>query len=127
MLKQIYVIFSAWVSITSIIAYNDKFFPRFNHQTNHLDKKNLEKIEKMFYLRNSVYNPHRSSIFLKYNVNSTNNNNVNSNNQYNITEIINTINNEMMKNYEEQKQFEDEIENMYKNEESKREAIASFI
>jgi cell division protease FtsH len=117
MLKQIYVIFSAWVSITSIIAYNDKFFPRFNHQTNHLDKKNLEKIEKMFYLRNSVYNPHRSSIFLKYNVNSTNNNNVNSNNQYNITEIINTINNEMMKNYEEQKQFEDEIENMYKNEE----------
>jgi cell division protease FtsH len=122
MLQQIYSIFTLWISINSIIAYNDKFFPRFNFQSNHLDKKNLEKIEKMFYLRNSVYNPHRSSIFLKYNVNSTNNNNINnSNNQYNITEIIETINNEMMKNYEEQKQFEDELEKMYKNDEDNEE------
>jgi len=117
MLQQIYSIFTLWISINSIVAYNDKFFPRFNFQPNHLDKKNLENIEKMFYLRNSVYNPHRSSIFLRYNINSTNNNNMSSNNQYNITEIIETINNEMMKNYEEQKQFEDELEKMYKNDE----------
>jgi len=115
MLQQIYSIFTLWISINSIIAYNDKFFPRFNFQSNHLDKKNLEKIEKMFYLRNSVYNPHRSSIFLKYNVNSTKNNINNSNNQYNITEIIETINNEMMKNYEEQKKFEMELENELEN------------
>ena len=99
-------------SINSIVAFNDNFFPRFNFQVNHLDKKNLEKIEKMFYLKNSVYNPHRSSIFLKYNINSTTNNN----NKYNITEIIDTINNEITKNYEEQREFEKELEREFENE-----------
>ena len=117
MFKKICTIFVLWVSIQTSIAFNDKFFPRFNFKVNHLDKKNLENIEKMFYLKNSVYNPQRSSIFLKYNVNSTHSNN----NKYNITEIIDTINKEMTKNYEEQKKFEMELENelehMYKNQE----------
>ena len=39
--------------------------PKVNFDLNHLDKENLERLERMFYLKNSRYNPMRNRIFYK--------------------------------------------------------------
>ena len=38
---------------------------------NHLDKENIERLERMFYLKNSRYNPMRNRIYMKYLKNET--------------------------------------------------------
>ena len=47
---------------------NRRYFEYYNH----LDAENIEKMEKIFYLKNSRYSPFRNMIYLKY-MNGTNN------------------------------------------------------
>ena len=59
----------------TITAYN---FPKphkqqnINFDVNHLDRDNLEKLERMFYLKNSRYNPMRNRIYYKYKITTVN-------------------------------------------------------
>ena len=81
--------------------YNYNKLPNFN--PTHLDKSNLERLEKMFYLKNSRYNPMRNRIYVKYLNNETNINETNEEEiEKNITKVLENINNEFMKSYEEQ-------------------------
>jgi cell division protease FtsH len=58
---------------STIFGYQNKFkFQPFDYNKNdynHLDKKNIEQLEKIFYLKNSRYSPHKNLIYLKYNYN----------------------------------------------------------
>jgi cell division protease FtsH len=67
-----------------------------------LDKKNLEKLEKMFYIKNRRYSPHRSIIDMKHNLTD------NADNKYNITQLLDSVNNEFMKSYEEELKKQEE-------------------
>ena len=69
-------------------------------ELNHLDKQNLERLEKLFYLKNNRYSPYKRIHYKKYN-----------DTYLNITETINNINEHFYKN------FNDEI-NLQKKEES---------
>jgi cell division protease FtsH len=94
---------------------------RYFENYNHLDANNLEKIEKMFYLKNSRYSPFRNMIHLKY-VNGTNNLNmtdINKNNRkyVNITHILRELTNEA--DYENKD--EDDDYNEFINPEKKHE------
>ena len=71
------------------LAMNDAFtgkipsFPKKDYS--HLDKNNLEKLEKLFYLKNSRYSPYKN----KY-----------TNRPFmNVTELLENINNEFMRQY----------------------------
>jgi cell division protease FtsH len=75
-----------------------KFRHNIRFEPSHLDKKNIENLEKMFYIKNSRYHPARSSIFKKYNID----NNVTVNpNTINITEILKKVNDEFMEAFNE--------------------------
>jgi cell division protease FtsH len=82
---------------------------RFN--PSHLDKTNLERLEKMFYLKNTRYHPMRNRILFKYNVKMVNETQQN----VNITRVLEDINNEFIKSYKEQIELEvkedEELEN----------------
>jgi hypothetical protein len=62
--------------------------------TKHLDAKNIEKLEKLFYLKNSRYSPYKN----KYTVRPF----------LNITEQLENVNNQFIKNYDESKQIDGE-------------------
>ena len=82
---------------------------------NHLDKSNLERLEKMFYLKNSRYHPMRNRIVQKFNKNRRTDDN--------ITHILERINEEFLKQYKEQIDADDEEElklNDYDEVENKR-------
>lgn len=96
-------------------------FPKFKFEYKHLDTKTMEKLEKMFYLKNRRYSPYKNKF-------------TQSVEPYNVTELLDNINKEFMKNLEEQqhKMFEemededdetDEDENMedYDNEDDEDE------
>ena len=55
--------------ITNVSCYNRITKMSFNY--NHLDKENIERLERMFYLKNSRYNPMRNRIYMKYLKNET--------------------------------------------------------
>jgi cell division protease FtsH len=74
--------------------------PNINFDVNHLDRDNLEKLERMFYLKNSRYNPMRNRIYYKYKI--TNETEQASPHEVNITNVLQRINDEFMKNYREQ-------------------------
>jgi ATP-dependent Zn protease len=81
------------------VAMNDAFtgeipsFPR--KEYSHLDKNNLEKLEKFFYLKNSRYSPYKN----KY-----------TNRPFmNVTELLEDINNEFLRQYEDQT-FKDAVD-----------------
>lgn len=74
--------------------------PGFN--PSHLDKTNLERLEKMFYLKNTRYHPMRNRILFKYNVKMVNETQQN----VNITRVLEDINNEFIKSYKEQIELE---------------------
>lgn len=84
-------------------------YPKVNLNLNHMDKQNLEKLERMFYLKNSRYNPMRNRIFYKYRI--TNDTENLSPQEINVTNILERINDEFIKNYKEQIE-EDEREEL---------------
>lgn len=75
---------------TNIYSYGK--LHTFNFEYNHLDKQNIEKLEKIFYLKNRRYSPFRN----KYNLNNT------ESNKQNITRVFENINNEFIKILEQQ-------------------------
>ena len=83
-------------SLSSILGFNQKynFANRNLGDTNHLDKKNIEQLEKMFYSKNN-YLPYRKKIFI------INGNNTNGDNNLNVTQIFENINNEIMKGFQD--------------------------
>lgn len=68
---------------------------------NHLDNTNLERLEKMFYLKNSRYHPMRNRIVQKFNFNSTSTPRVRRG-EHNITNVLERINDEFIRQYKEQ-------------------------
>jgi cell division protease FtsH len=74
------------LSVTEGFSYVRK--PRFNFDYSHLDQKNIEKLEQLFYLKNRRYSPFQN----KYTSNFTN-----PSEPRNITKIFEDINNEISK------------------------------
>jgi cell division protease FtsH len=94
-----------------VYSYNYNY-QKFNFDYNHLDPKNIERIEKMFYLKNSRYSPFKNFLYYKYNKNHTKS----ENNIVNVTELLEKLNDEFLKNLEMDKQ---EInKNIFENDEN---------
>lgn len=68
--------------IPTKFSFNEKNMDELNH----LDKKNLERLEKLFYLKNNRYSPYKKFHYKNYN-----------DTYLNITEVINNINEEFYK------------------------------
>ena len=87
-------------------SYNFPKLPKLNFDPTHLDNGNLERLELMFYLKNSRYNPMRNRIYTKYLKNETTSEElgqVNEENlETNITKVLENINNEFIKAYKHQ-------------------------
>lgn len=89
--------FGLLFSISCIVCNSHAFIQRYNFQTRHLDPQTLEKLEKMFYLKNRRYSPYKN----KYTQQSM---------EYNLTEVLENLNKEFMKNLEEnQKDLENDL------------------
>ena len=80
-------IFNLLLLLHSVISFKYNIF---NYNYNHLDSKNLEQLEKIFYLRNNRYSPYRN---IKYNISISKN--------LNITQLLDDLNNEFLKNINE--------------------------
>jgi cell division protease FtsH len=99
--------------IPTLLAYNNNYKINFANNWNnydHLDSQNsekLKKLEEMFYLRKNSYSPFRNMIYLKYanNNNLTDSNltddNIRNKKFINITKILESINNQFIKNFKE--------------------------
>ena len=61
-----------------------------NEDVNHLDKKNIKNLERLFYLRNNKYSPYKNIIHMKY-----------KNNNINVTNIFEQLNEQFEENYRE--------------------------
>ena len=87
-------------------SYNLPKLPKVSFDPTHLDNGNLERLERMFYLKNSRYNPMRNRIYTKYLKNETTSEElgqVNEENlETNITKVLENINNEFIKAYKHQ-------------------------
>ena len=94
-------------------CFNPNFGGNFNPA--HLDKNNLERLERMFYLKNSRYNPMRSQVLLKYLKNETKNNE-NDTRQVNITKVLEDINNEFINSYKQQIEEDEKEEQEFEKE-----------
>jgi len=97
--------------IPTFFAYNHNYKINFGQKLNnydHLDPKNaekLKKIEEMFYIRNNKYSPFRNMVYLKY----AKNNNI-TNNEYNtlnVTKLLESINEQLIKISEENDDMDD--------------------
>ena len=83
-----------------IFGYQNKFkFQPFDYNKNdynHLDKKNIEQLEKIFYFKNNRYSPYKNMIYLKYNKTLDDKNLTN----INITDILTKFNEDFLKSME---------------------------
>ena len=86
-----------WLFCSAYVSNGYSFSknPKFNFNYNHLDSSNIEKLEKMFYLKNRRYSPFQN----KYNTNITE-----PGQRQNITKIFENINSEFMKIMEQQQE-----------------------
>ena len=82
--------------IPSLVNSFKYSYQRFNPEYNHLDKQNIERLEKMFYIKNNRYSPYKNILYYKQ-FNNTNNNILN------ITELLENLNDEFLKNLDENK------------------------
>ncbi len=102
----LYVSFLLFYLFASGASYNHNRIPKFSFDPTHLDNGNLEKLERMFYLKNSRYNPMRNRIYMKYLKNETTSEEISTRNEEfsetNITKVLENINNEFIKAYKEQ-------------------------
>jgi cell division protease FtsH len=89
----------------NVLGFNYNFAGRnIIGDTSHLDQKNIEKLEKMFISKNNYF-PYRRKIFI------IKGNDTNSNNVLNITSLLENMNNEFMKGFEENSTNVDGYEN----------------
>ena len=104
-----YFLLLSFLTVTYGFTYN-RMFSDFNPR--HLDKKNLEKLERMFYLKNSRYHPMKHQIYERF-MNSTYDNE----NKINITNILEKINDDFINSYKEQlireQKEEEELEKQF--------------
>jgi len=86
-----------WILLSYLLMVNgfsyNLMFTNFDQR--HLDKNNLEKLERMFYLKNSRYHPMKNKIYERW-INGTN-----GDAEINITSILEKINNEFINSYKE--------------------------
>lgn len=86
-----------WILLSYLLMVNgfsyNLMFTNFDQR--HLDKNNLEKLERMFYLKNSRYHPMKNKIYERW-INGTN-----GDAEINITSILEKMNNEFIKSYKE--------------------------
>ena len=86
-----------WILLSYLLMVNgfsyNLMFTNFDQR--HLDKNNLEKLERMFYLKNSRYHPMKNKIYERW-INGTN-----GDTEINITSILEKMNNEFIKSYKE--------------------------
>ena len=84
------------LSLSSILGFNQKynFANKYIGDTNHLDKKNIEQLEKIFYSKNNYF-PFRKKIYI------IKGNDTNNENPLNVTELLQNINNEFIKGLED--------------------------
>lgn len=91
-----------WILLSYLLMVNgfsyNLMFTNFDQR--HLDKNNLEKLERMFYLKNSRYHPMKNQIYERW-INGTN-----GDAEINITSILEKINNEFINSYKEEEEFE---------------------
>jgi hypothetical protein len=84
-----------WILLSYLLMVNgfsyNLMFTNFDQR--HLDKNNLEKLERMFYLKNSRYHPMKNKIYERW-INGTN-----GDTEINITSILEKINNEFINSY----------------------------
>jgi cell division protease FtsH len=82
--------------IPSILGFNQNYnlASRNIGDASHLDKKNIEQLEKMFYSKNNYF-PYRKKIYI------IKGNNTNDNNPLNVTALLQNINDEFMKGFED--------------------------
>lgn len=88
----------------TILGFNYNLTPRNYGDNSHLDKKNIEKLEKMFYTRNN-YSPFRKKIYI-INGNNTNGNHVN------VSELLQNINNELINSFTNSNNNDESINDM---------------
>lgn len=112
------------------VSYNR--IPKMMFDPNHLDKKNIEKLERIFYLKNSRYNPYmRNRIYAKHLNNETTSEEISIINkevsEVNITKVLENINNEFIKSYKQQinederdENIQDENDNKYTIDDNRR-------
>mgnify|MGYP001195361133 FL=1 len=108
MMLSYFLLFSYFI-VNYGFTYN-RMFTNFNPR--HLDKKNLEKLERMFYLKNSRYHPMKNKIYERF-MNGTNHND----HEINITKILEKINEDFIDSYREQiireQKEEEELEKQF--------------
>jgi len=105
--------------LCKISAFRPTKYPySYNFDPSHLDNSNLERLEKMFYLKNSRYHPMRNRIVQKFNFNVTNENeNKRGSVVVNMTEVLQKLNDEFIKQYKDQIEA-DEREELELNKEN---------
>ena len=98
--------------LPSIFGYNLKSKFNFGQNSNninnidHLDKENIKKLEKIFYEKKQSYSPYKKKMYIIQS-NSTDK-------SINITELFENINNEFMKNFNEDKNDDQNIDDFEK-------------
>lgn len=102
--------------VTNVSCYNRITKMGFNY--NHLDKENIERLERMFYLKNSRYNPMRNRIYMKYLKNETETDKkLGGYESINITNVLEDINEQFIKAYketiEQDEREEEELEKQF--------------
>ena len=103
---NVYFLFCFFSMFAFSHSYNLPKLPKVNFDPTHLDNGNLERLERMFYLKNSRYNPMRNRIYTKYLKNETTSEELGQINEENletnITKVLENINNEFIKAYKDQ-------------------------
>jgi len=127
--KNLFLGFLLISQITIDTSYKVSLMQSINSNINYLDKLNIERLEKMFYLKNNRYSPFKNVNYVKY-IKGNNSNYTNNfkNNQLNITEFLENLNEEFLNNYNEQLKSQQEDEEGFRegNEEEHQKFFKNF-
>ena len=99
----IYLFLYTILNLTNGFSYNmnNQRNPYNKQSISHLDSKNINDLEKLFYLRNNKYSPFKNFIYAKY-----------MRNQENVSELLEQINNEFL---EDNKHMDDDFKKIFNN------------
>ena len=113
-LKNLFYVFLLMITqIPNDSSYKVKVMPIINDNMNHLDKQNIERLEKMFYLKNNKYSPFKNINYIKY-LNKNKNSSNNAQKPYqrsktlNITELLENLNEGFLNSFNHQSNENDD-------------------
>ena len=114
-MKYYYILLFSLCIVTSF-KRNGKYFGRsyslrsnFNYDYEHMDRENMKKLEKIFYMKNRRYSPYNKQVYLNRTMN-------NQGEAIRISkDLINGINEELLKSFQQQ------IDDIADNENNKNE------